>query len=68
MPPEHCPHMAGCEMYGLFQLTVALRVWQVNYCESEYQTCARYQKACSAEAVPINLLPNGKFLHKEPQR
>jgi hypothetical protein len=65
MSDEHCPHMTSCELYGLFQLTAALRVWQVNYCESEFEKCVRYQKVCDGGLVPINLLPNGKMLKKE---
>ena len=55
-------------MFGLFQLDAALRIWQMNYCEGDFQRCVRYQKSCAAEVVPINLLPNGKLLHKEPQK
>jgi hypothetical protein len=58
----NCSHMNGCELFPLFQIRSALRVWQINYCEGTYERCARYQAACRGEAVPINLLPNGKRL------
>jgi hypothetical protein len=40
----------------------ALQVWKINYCESNFASCARYKLACSAEQVPDALLPNGKLL------
>jgi len=49
-------------MYELFQLKGALRVWQINYCEGDYHRCARYQRAACGQAMPTNLLPNGKLL------
>jgi hypothetical protein len=54
--------METCEMFPLFGLRNALRVWQDNYCEGEYVTCARYKAANNCEEVPANLLPNGKML------
>lgn len=60
--------MPTCEMFGMFQLDAALRIWQANYCESDFARCARYEKSCRADRVPINLLPNGKLLHKEPNK
>ena len=60
MDKDRCPHMDGCEMYGLFQLKGALRVWQINYCEGKYERCARYQLSCDGEKMPRDLLPNGK--------
>jgi hypothetical protein len=52
--------MDSCELFPLFQLKSALRVWQINYCEGHWESCARYQASCGGQAVPINLLPNGK--------
>jgi hypothetical protein len=49
-------------MYDLFQLKGALRVWQINYCDSRFETCVRYQQSCDGARVPKNLLPNGKVL------
>jgi hypothetical protein len=54
--------MASCEMYPLFRLKSALKIWQENYCESEYTTCVRYQRARDGQEVEPNLLPNGKLL------
>jgi hypothetical protein len=39
-----------------------LQVWKALYCEANYERCARYKKACSGDAVPITLLPNGANL------
>jgi len=47
-------------------LKAALRVWQINYCQSEYTRCARYQLACAGKRMPSTLLPNGKTLALEP--
>jgi hypothetical protein len=60
-----CIHMTDCEMFALFQLKSALRVWQINYCEGEFERCARYRRACDGATMPSNLLPNGKLLTLE---
>jgi hypothetical protein len=62
---KNCAHMSSCEMYDLFQLRGALRVWQINYCEGNYGRCARYQRAIAGQPMPSNLLPNGKLLTLE---
>ncbi len=62
MATELCPHTVGCEMFELFQLKGALRVWQINYCESSYERCARHRAAASGAHVAPDLLPNGKHL------
>ena len=54
-------------MYELFQLKGALRVWQINYCQSDFHRCARFQRACDGQRMPPNLLPNGKMLVLEQQ-
>lgn len=51
-------------MFRLFTLSGTLAVWQTNYCSSDFERCERYKRACLGEAVPENLLPNGKLLKK----
>jgi hypothetical protein len=51
-------------MYALFTFAGTLGVWKINYCTSNYQNCARYERAQQAEPIPDNLLPNGKLLQK----
>lgn len=63
---KRCTHATSCEMYDLFQLKGALRVWQINYCEGDFQRCARFQRACDGGRIPKNLLPNGKLLTAAP--
>jgi hypothetical protein len=62
MADARCPHIQGCEMYELFQLKGALRVWQENYCEDDFKRCARFKMACDGGRIPKALLPNGKML------
>ena len=45
------------------RLKGALEVWKIHYCEGEFEKCVRYQRACSAESTPANLLPNGDLLN-----
>jgi hypothetical protein len=59
---KHCNHADGCEMYELFGHKSTLRVWQLKYCEGEFERCARYQAAIGGRRISPNLLPNGKLL------
>lgn len=61
-----CPHTTGCRLYPLFRMQAMLRIWQDRYCEGEYTQCERFKRATGKEAVPDNLLPNGKLLGKKP--
>jgi len=61
---EHCPHMSGCPMFGLFSLAGALAVWKTNYCSADYTRCERFQRAQQGRQVPNNLMPNGALLRK----
>jgi hypothetical protein len=55
--------MSVCPLFPLFSSAAFLKIWQINYCESEsYERCARYDSACGGERVPQTLLPNGKHL------
>lgn len=58
-----CPKMSVCSLFPLFSSASFLKVWQINYCESDaFARCARYEGVCSGERVPQTLLPNGKHL------
>ena len=60
-----CPNMRTCRMFPLFKMAGALEVWKINYCTSDFSSCARYQQSCAAEQVPDELLPNGKLLKRD---
>lgn len=55
-----CSHTQHCELFAQFALNPALQVWQSHYCEADHSRCARYQLSLKGQAVPLNLLPNGK--------
>lgn len=57
-----CPHVTSCPMFALFTVKDSLRVWQIHYCHGRYEDCARLKLARACEAVPRELLPNGKTL------
>jgi hypothetical protein len=59
-----CPHMNGCQMFGLFSLAGALATWKTNYCSAEFRRCERFQRALQGRVVPNNLMPNGALLRK----
>lgn len=61
-----CPHAATCALFPAFSQNGFLRVWQINYCEANFERCARYESALRGERVPMTLLPNGKSLSKAP--
>lgn len=56
--------MVSCEMFKMFQFSGTLAPWKINYCTSNYQTCARYKRACEDGDVPANMMPNGTLLRK----
>jgi hypothetical protein len=55
-------------MFALFTVKGSLRVWQIHYCNGRFEDCARLQLAKAGEAVPSDLLPNGKRLAAGPVR
>ena len=57
-----CSHSKSCELFAQFALNPALKVWQSHYCEGEFVSCTRYQRALEGKSVPLNLLPNGKMI------
>ena len=59
-----CPNIPSCRMFPMFKMAGSLEVWKINYCTSNYTGCARFKLTCSAEAVPDELLPNGRLLQR----
>ena len=57
-----CPNMEACTLFPIFQNAPFLKIWQINYCESDYSRCARFAGLCKGAPVPTTLLPNGKHL------
>lgn len=61
-----CAHVSSCPLYALFTVKASLRVWQIHYCNGRFEDCARLKLAKAGEAVPSDLLPNGKRLAAGP--
>ncbi len=58
-----CPKMSACSLFPLFSQAAFLKIWQINYCESdEFARCARYEGVSKGIRVAATLLPNGKHL------
>lgn len=49
-------------MYGLFQRSGTLKLWQINYCDDDFAACARFKRGAEGRSVPLTLLPNGRDL------
>jgi ankyrin repeat protein len=54
-----CTHCQHCDLYAQFAMNPALQIWQVHYCQGDFNRCVRFQKSLRKEAVPLNMLPNG---------
>lgn len=55
--------MSSCALFPLFSKAAFLRIWQINFCESDrYAQCARFQAVSCGQSVSPTLLPNGKHL------
>ncbi len=59
---KECPHAKSCGMFPLFKYQSLLNIWKIEYCEKDYEKCARYQKTLKGEAVPDDMLPNGQTI------
>lgn len=49
-------------MFPLFRCQSNLEIWKLSFCTQDYTRCARYQLALEEKRIPVNLLPNGKYL------
>jgi hypothetical protein len=58
-----CSHASGCPLFP--KLNASLSGWRDAYCDSDsgWKSCARYTQSLTGQAVPITLLPNGKYAH-----
>jgi len=57
-----CPSLAGCALHPHFTMKSSLRIWKDFFCNTNHQTCLRFQAMQKGESVPPNMLPNGKIL------
>jgi len=57
-----CTHISNCPLFP--KLHASLAAWRTHYCdtETEWMSCARYQRSMLGEPVPVALLPNGKIV------
>lgn len=60
--PKVCPYEPTCPMFAMFRLAGTLRVWQDNYCNSDFTRCSRYQHSQAGKPVARELMPNGRML------
>ena len=49
-------------MFDLFAHQGTLAVWQINYCDSNFKECQRFQMTERGESPPDEMLPNGKSI------
>jgi hypothetical protein len=63
--PIMCRFAERCPMFPLMSGRPALQFYQINYCESDFSTCARYQQASQGEMPDPHLLPDGKWLPED---
>lgn len=57
-----CTHTTTCAMFPLFRCQSNLEIWKISFCNDDFTRCVRYQLALEEKLIPINLLPNGKYL------
>lgn len=62
MGADKCNRIESCELFPLINRPGFLRVWQINYCESDFARCERYKQSNAGRAVPVTMLPNGENL------
>ena len=62
-----CPHKPICQLFPRLTNKPLLAIWIDNYCDDDYQRCARFQLSCEHKPVPNTLLPNGKQLTPMPE-
>jgi hypothetical protein len=49
-------------MFPIFQNQHVLRIYQIQYCESQFENCERYKLASKGTMPRPELLPDGKLL------
>ena len=63
-PDNACPFIAGCSMFPYFKSKGAMGLFKIHYCHSEYQSCARYERASCGSMPHPSLLPDGSMIRK----
>ncbi len=58
-----CSHVFDCPLFAVFTMNSALAVWKSNYCQGDFERCARFQLSKAGKPVAQTLLPNGKSLN-----
>jgi len=61
-----CEHESVCPLFRLFTMSSCLGIWKQNYCDAEWRRCERHRRVGEGQAVPPNLLPNGRVLALPP--
>ncbi len=57
-----CWHKPTCPLFPLFIMRATLRVWQLRYCDGDWETCERFRMSAEGKEVPSDMLPNGKSI------
>lgn len=57
-----CKFIDRCPVFPLFESKQILRIYQINYCESRYETCARFELASAGTVPDPRLLPDGAMV------
>ncbi len=57
-----CPRVGTCPLFKQFTMKSSLNVWKAYYCEGDHGRCERWKLVAANQAVPLDLLPNGKHL------
>lgn len=57
-----CEFQDNCPIYKHFRTQVLKNIYIKKYCEGNHEECLRKIKRKNDEAVPDNLLPDGKEL------
>ncbi len=59
-----CSHIKNCELFVQFALNPALDIWKENYCQGDFNACARFNISKTGRQIPLTLLPNGKIIQE----
>ncbi len=59
-----CPSLATCSLFQKVGQNILSETYEMQYCRSNYQACARY-KIRAKEKRPKDLLPDGSFISKQ---
>ncbi|MFT5442391.1 MAG: hypothetical protein ACI8W3_001433 [Myxococcota bacterium] len=60
--PEQCRFMAKCPIFPIFRCEHTLKTFQLIYCESRFEDCARFKLASTGTMPGPRLLPDGTIL------